>query len=359
MRKLAVMAGLALVGSLLAAALAIAQAPAERPFKIIKLDPALDRIISPDANLETLGDHFGLTEGPVWVGQGDDGYLLFSDNAGNEIYKWSPHAPLSVFLQKSGYTGADVMNAGAQTTTGGGVAILLIGSNGLTLDPQGRLIITAMTDRTVVRLEKDGTRTLLADRYQRKRFNGPNDIVGKSDGAIYFTDTVWGVRGAEKSPDRELPYSGFFLIKDSKVTLLGGDKDNPGDAPNGIALSPDEKHLYVTAGSSKTVRYDVLPDDTVANPVKFLDGGNDGIKVDRQGNVYSTVRGNEIWITSPEGKRLGTLQLPQIGIEPRPRIVATNLAFGDADSKTLYITACTHLFRIRLKVAGVRPGPQR
>ena len=173
-----------------------AQPPAQRPFKIIKLDPALDGIISPDAKLETLGDHFGLTEGPVWVQHAGDGYLLFSDNAGNEIYKWSPRAPLSVFLQKSGYTGNDVMNVGAQTVTGGGVAILLIGSNGLTLDPEGRLLITAMTDRKIVRLEKDGTRTVLADGYQGKRFNGPNDIVCKSDGAIYFTDTVWGMRGA-------------------------------------------------------------------------------------------------------------------------------------------------------------------
>lgn len=360
MRNLPVVAALAATAWTLAGPSAIAQqTPAERPFRIIRLDPALDQIVSPDAKLETLGDRFGLTEGPVWVQQGDEGYLLFSDNAGNEIYKWSPHAPLSVFLQKSGYTGNDVMNVGAQTITGGGVAILLIGSNGLTLDSQGRLIITAMTDRAVVRLEKDGTRTMLADRYQGKRFNGPNDIVTKSDGAIYFTDTVWGLRGAEKSPARELPYSGFFLIKDGKVTLLGGDKDNPGDGPNGIALSPDEKHLYVTAGISKTLRYDVLPDDTVANPVKFLDAGNDGIKVDRNGNVYSTVRGNEIWITSPAGRHLGTLQLPQITAEPRPRIVATNLAFGDDDSKTLYITACTHLFRIRLKVAGVRPGPER
>ena len=141
-----------------------AQTPAERPFKIVKLDPALDEIIAPDAKLETLGDHFGLTEGPVWVQHGSDGYLLFSDNAANRIYKWSASAPLSVFLQKSGYTGKDVMNVGAQTVTGGGVAILLIGSNGLTLDPQGRLIVTAMTDRSVFRLEPDGTRTMLADR---------------------------------------------------------------------------------------------------------------------------------------------------------------------------------------------------
>ncbi|HTW62992.1 MAG TPA: SMP-30/gluconolactonase/LRE family protein [Bryobacteraceae bacterium] len=335
---------------------AVAQSPAARPFKILKFDPALDQIVSPSAKLETLGDHFGLTEGPVWVQHGGDGYLLFSDNAANKIYKWSPHAPLSVFLEKSGYTGNDVMNAGAQTVSGGGVAILLIGSNGLTLDPQGRLLITAMDDRSIVRLEPDGKRTVLADRYEGKRFNGPNDIVCKSDGAIYFTDTVWGLRGAGKSPDRELPYSGFFLIKDGKVTLLGAEKDS--DTPNGIALSPDQKHLYVTLGFSKTMRYDVLPDDTVANPVKFIGAGNDGIKVDVRGDVYSSVR-NEVWITSPQGKHLGTLQLPQIATEPRPRIVTTNLAFGDSDSRTLYITACTHLFRIRLNVPGVRPGPQR
>jgi gluconolactonase len=346
-----------LLSACLLAGLLAAQTPAERPFKIVKLDPALDEIIAPDAKLETLGDHFGLTEGPVWVQHGGEGYLLFSDNAANRIYKWSAGAPLSVFLQKSGYTGDDVMNVGAQTVTGGGVAILLIGSNGLTLDPQGRLIVTAMTDRAVFRLEPDGKRTMLADRYEGKRFNGPNDIVGKSDGAIYFTDTVWGVRGAANGRDREIPYSGFFLIKDGKVTLLGAEKDS--ETPNGIALSPDEKYLYVTAGLSKTMRYDILPDDTVANPVKFLDGGNDGIKVDRKGNVYSSVIGSEVWITSPEGKRLGTLQLPQIATEPKPRIVTTNLAFGDSDSKALYITACTHLFRIRLKVAGVRPGPEK
>src|SRR5258708_35731304 len=118
MRKFAVVVDLAVMGWMLAGALAIAQAPAERLFRIVELDPALNEIIAPDAKLETLGDHFGPTEGPVWVEQGNDGYLLFSDNAGNEIYKWSPRQPLSVFLQKSGYTGNDVMNAGAQTITG-------------------------------------------------------------------------------------------------------------------------------------------------------------------------------------------------------------------------------------------------
>jgi gluconolactonase len=343
---------------ILGCALAYAQAPpvADRPFQIQRLDPALDQIIASDAKLEVLGEHFGLTEGPVWVPEGRSGYLLFSDCAANVIYKWVAPGTLSVFLEKSGYTGTDVLNVGQQTTSGGRVAILLIGSNGLTLDQQGRLVITAMADRDIARIEKDGKRTVLADRYDGKRFSGPNDIVAKSNGSIYFTDSVNGLRGGGDGPARELPYNGFYLVKDGKVTLLGGDKGHPGEFPNGIALSPNEKHLYVTAGFRKTLRYDVLPDDTVTNPTPFLDAGNDGIKVDRNGNVYSTVQGNEIWITSPEGKHLGTLQLPQSTAEPRPRIVATNMAFGDPDNQTLYVTACTHLFRIRLKVAGMRPA---
>ena len=250
----------------------------------------LDDIIAADAKLETLGEHFGLTEGPVWIAEGRSGYLLFSDCAANVIYKWTPDGALSVFLEKSGYTGKDVLNVGQQTITGGRVAILLIGSNGLTLDPQGRLVITAMADRNVVRLEKDGTRTMLADRYEGKRFSGPNDVVTKSDGAVYFTDSVNGMRGGGDSPARELPYNGFYLVKDGKVTLLGGDRDHPGEFPNGITLSPDEKHLYVTAGFRKTLRYDVLPDDTVANPKPFQDAGNDGMKVDRKGTCTPRCR---------------------------------------------------------------------
>jgi gluconolactonase len=157
-----------------------------------------------------------------------------------------------VFLENSGYTGKDNLSLGQQTITGGRVAILLIGSNGLALDPQGRLLITAMADRNLVRLEKDGTRTMLADRYEGKCFSGPNDVTVKSDGAVYFTDSVNGMRGGGASPARELPFNGFDLVKDGKVTLLGGDKDQPGDFPNGITLSPDEKHLYVTAGPRKT-----------------------------------------------------------------------------------------------------------
>ena len=334
-----------------------AQSPGGSPFRIERLDAALDEIISPDAVLETLGDRFALTEGPVWVPEGPNGYLLFSDNAANVIYKWSPGAPLSVFLERSGFTGTDNTRVGAQTVAGR-VAILLIGSNGLALDPQGRLVVTAMADRTVYRLEKDGARTILADRYDGKRFNGPNDIVVKSDGAVYFTDSVWGLRGAERDPARELPFSGFYLIKDGKVVLLGGDKDTPGAFPNGITLSPDEKYLYVTAGGRRTMRYDILSDDTVANGRLFVEDGSDGMRVDRAGNLYTTSGGTpgRIQITSAGGKPLGRLHLPQPAGEPRPRVCATNVAFGDADNRGLYITACTHLFKIRMKIAGVRPG---
>ena len=155
------------LGTLASLAALAAQTPGGTPFQIEKLDPALDAIIAPDAKLETLGDRFALTEGPVWMPAqgGQPGYPLFSDNASNVIYKWSANSPLSVFLENSGFTGRDNSKVGAQTVAGR-VAILLIGSNGLALDPQGRLVVTAMADRTVYRLEKNGTRTILADRFE-------------------------------------------------------------------------------------------------------------------------------------------------------------------------------------------------
>src|SRR5690242_4767116 len=159
----------ALLSPVLLAAALHAQVIRTVPYNLVRLDPALDSILTPDSPLEILGEHFGLTEGPVWVNDANGGYLLFSDCAANVIYKWQPNAPLSVFLERSGFTGTNNLNAGQQTIAGR-LAILLIGSNGLALDPQGRLIITAMADRTLVRLEKDGSRTTLADRYDGKRF---------------------------------------------------------------------------------------------------------------------------------------------------------------------------------------------
>jgi gluconolactonase len=292
------------------------------PFRIEKLNPALDALVDATAQLDTLGDRFALTEGPVWMPDPAGGYLLFSDNAANVIYRWEQGKPLIVFLERSGYTGRDVSTVGAQTVAGR-VPILLIGSNGLALDPQRRLIVTAMNDRTVYRLEKDGTRTVLADRYEGRRFNGPNDLVVKSNGT---------------------------------VTLLTSDQDTPGAFGNGITLSPDEKYLYVTAGTRGTMRYEVQADDTIANGRPFVAHGVDGMKTDERGNLYTTSGGTPgiVQITSPEGTPLGRLHLPQPSYEPKPRVCATNVAFGDADGRALFITACTHVFKIRMKVAGSR-----
>jgi gluconolactonase len=339
------------------------QTPTERPFSVVKLDPGLDSIIDAGAKAELLGDRFGLTEGAVWIQEGQAGHLLFSDMLDNVIYRWERGKPISVFLENAGYTGTDFLNVGQQTRRGRSAA-LLIGPNGLTRDPQGRLVICAMPDRNVARIEADGKRTVLADRFEGKRFSGPNDLVVKSNGALYFTDSISGLRGAGASPLRELPFSGFYLVKDGKVTLLDEKLRDPqaaGNAfPNGIALSPDEKYLYVTLGR-KIMRYEVKADDTVGNATEFADvQGNDGMKTDTLGNLYTTSGAGpgEVRIWSPAGKRLGTLQLPQRGGEPRQQVCATNLAFGDNDNKTLFVTACMDVYRIQLKVAGVRPGPK-
>jgi gluconolactonase len=343
MKKAAGCVLLAMV-TVLAGPWAGAQSPGGRAVE--RLDPALDAIVSPDATPELLDDHFGTTEGPIWIQEGQAGYLLFSDIPANVIYKWAPGSGVSVFLEKSGYTGTDISNVGAQSTSGR-LAVIVLGSNGLALDPQGRVVIATHGDRNIVRLENDGRRVVLADRYDGKRFSGPNDLVIKSNGALYFTDNIFGLRGRDKSPARELPFNGVYLVKDGKVQLL--DKNPQGGSPNGIALSPDEKLLYVGSGG-KIVRYEIQPDDTIANQHVLLESGTDGMKADERGNLYLTTRGAVV-IVSAEGKHLGTIHLPGT---PGVPTTTTNVAFGDADRKTLYIAARTHLYRIRLKVAGPR-----
>jgi gluconolactonase len=346
----------AAVAAMLLIVTAHAQTSAPRDFRIIRLDPALDAIVAPDATLEALGDRFGLTEGPVWVPDPAGAYLAFSDLTANVIYKRTPDGQLSVLAENIVAAG-DILTAGQQTRSGR-MATIILGANGLTLDRQGRIVVCSPAARVVMRIEKDGTRTVLADRYEGKRFSGPNDVTVRSDGAIYFTDGNSGLRGGASSPARELERNGFYLIKDGRVTLLDDNRDFPDAFPNGIALSHDERHLYVTFGR-KIVRYEVHADGTVANRREFIDvAGNDGLKVDRRGNVYSTTGAGpgEVRITSPDGTRLGTIQLPEIPGEPRRQVCATNVAFGDADAQGLYITACNLLYRVRLKAPGVRPG---
>jgi gluconolactonase len=336
--------------------------PLPRPFRIVRSAAALDELVAADARLELLGDRFGLTEGPVWVPDGDDGFLLFSDLISNVIYRWGGFGePISVYLDRAGYSGTELTKAGFQTRRGR-MAVLLIGPNGLSLDAQGRLLYLAANDRTVVRLERDGTRTVIADRYDGRRFNGPNDLTVASNGAIYLTDSVWGLRDGRANPDSELDFSGIYLIKDGSVKLLLSDADNPGGWPNGITLSPDERYVYLNTGVQNIWRYEVAPDGTLKNGTVFIAGeGSDGMKVDVLGNLYTTngAGAGEVRITSPAGARLGVIELPVPAGEPRPQVCATNVAFGDRDSRTLYITACEHVYRLRMKVAGVHAANVR
>ena len=303
---------------------------------VTRVDPALDAIVPRDAKIEKLAEGFLFTEGPIWV---PDGYLLFSDPNGNTIYRWSDNDGLSVFITKSGYTGVDITEYGQP------------GSNGLTLDREDRLTINEHGNRRVTRLEKNGSLTILADRYDGKRLNSPNDLVYKSDGSLYFTDPPFGLPKAFDDPRKETPFSGVYRWSNGQLQLLTTDLTGP----NGLAFSPDEKYFYVGNWDDKkkiVMRYDVKPGGTLANGRVFFDMTSapgedaiDGLKVDRQGNVYVSGPGG-LWILSPAGKHLGTIVGPE-----HPH----NFAWGDADGKTLYLTAQTGLYRIRLSVPGTRP----
>ena len=306
---------------------------------IRRLDPALDRIVARDAGIERLASGFQFTEGPVWH---PDGYLLFSDPNANTIYRRTTDGTISVFRTKSGYAGPDIGRYRQP------------GSNGLTLDAEGRLVINEHGRRRVVRLERNGVITVLADRYEGKRLNSPNDLVYKSDGALYFTDPPFGLPRVFDDAAKELPYSGVFRLAGGTLQRLVPDLTGP----NGLAFSPDERFLYVSnwdTGRKVIMRYPVLLDGTLDDGEVFVDVTTsdpgeqawDGVKVDQQGNVYAAGPGG-IWVVSPDGRHLGTISPPE---------TPANLAWGDADARTLYITARTSLYRVRLDVAGIRPAP--
>jgi len=304
---------------------------------VLRLDPALDEIVPAGAKIEKLAGGFKFTEGPIWI---REGYLLFSDIPDNAIMKWAPEGTVSVFMKPSGYRGKAPFKG------------IESGSNGLTLDKQGRLTIAEHAGRRVTRLGKDGKLTVLAERYEGKRLNSPNDLVWKSDGSLYFTDPPYGLpTQSDNDPEKELPFNGVFRVAKGKLQLLVKDLT----WPNGIAFSPDEKYLYVAVSDEAKkiwMRYEVKPDGTLANGKVFFDatsstedGAPDGMKVDQKGNVYGTGPGG-VWIFSPEGRQLGTIKPPE---------VPANCGWGDADGKTLYMTARTGLYRIRLMIPGIRP----
>jgi gluconolactonase len=317
-----------------------------------RLDPALDAILPPDAKMEKLADGFKWTEGPVWI---RTGYVLFAEIPSNSIMKWTPDGKVSVFMRPSGYTGSEPFK-GPES-----------GSNGMTLDRHDRLTVAGHAARNVFRLEslaKGGKMTVLAEKYQGKRLNSPNDLVYRSDGSLYFTDPPYGLpTQSDTDPRKELPFNGVFRLphalrhpagappEDARLQLIIKDLTRP----NGVALSPDEKHLYIAVSDPQKkvwMRYDLEPDGSVTNGKVFFDatsdtedGLPDGIKVDQKGNLYGSGPGG-LWILSPEGKHLGTIKLPE---------KMANCNWGGADGRTLYVTASSSLYRIKLKVPGFRP----
>ena len=307
--------------------------------RIERLDPALDQVVPAGAKVEKLAGGFQFLEGPVWVRDG--GYLLFSDPNANRIYRWTPDGEISVYRTKSGYAGTDV---GAYHQPG---------SNGLAFDSEGRLTVDQHGNRRVIRIEHTGAVTVLADRYQGQRLNSPNDLVYRSDGALYFTDPPFGLPKVFDDPAKETPFSGVYLVRDGKLTLLTRELSGP----NGLAFSPDERTFYLDNWDPKRkviMAYDVRPDGTLENGRVFFDitttepgeDAWDGIKVDGRGNVYAAgPRG--IYVLNPAGKLLGVITPPEH---------VANFAWGDRDNRALYITASTGLYRVRLAIPGAGAG---
>ena len=333
-------------------------APAPKAASISRDDPALDALVDTNAKVELVASGFGLNEGTTWVRDGHgSGFLLVGGLLDNVLYKITPDNEVSVFMEQAGFTGDDPTLAGAQTRAGR-AHVLLIGPSCSGVDPQGRIVWCADNDRQVMRLEKDGTHTVVSKGFEGKRFNGPNDISIKSDGAIYLTDNEFGLHGGFKSADKQMD-DAIWLIKDGRTTKVLT-QQQLGGIPNGVTLSADEKWLYLTA-MDKMMRFAVKADDTLGEGKLFTQGlgVGDGMRSDTKGNIYSTGGAGPglVRITSPEGKLLGSINLPILNKEPKKQICSTNVAFGDNDGKTLFIAGCDAVYKVRLKTAGVLEGP--
>jgi gluconolactonase len=305
---------------------------------IERKDPRFDQLIPRGAVIERLTDRIAdWAEGPVWVPTGK--VLLFSDVPKNTIWKWQEGHGLTEYMKPSGYSGSKRFDGREP------------GSNGLALDKEGRLLICQHGDRRVVRQEKDGKLTVLADNFEGKRFNSPNDLAVKSNGDIYFTDPPYGLAKQMTDPAKELDFQGVYRISgDGKVTLLTKELSRP----NGIAFSPDEKTLYVANSDSQRAIWMAFPvnaDGTLGADRVFFDatpwvragkkGSPDGLKVDRAGNLFATGPGGVV-IFSPDGTHLGTIDTG----EP-----TANCGWGD-DGSVLYMTANKFLCRIKTTTKG-------
>jgi gluconolactonase len=317
------------------------------PLKVDRLDPSADLIIPKDATIERISTGYTWTEGPIWAA----GSLYFANIPGNAILKWTPGAGANTFLHPSGYKEAEPYTGPEP------------GSNGMTLDPRGRLTVAGHAQRNVYRLESleaGAQATILADSYQGKRLNSPNDLVFKSDGSLYFTDPPYGLpTQKDDDPHKQLQVNGVYRLPHAAAHKPGAAPANADlqllvsdlTRPNGLAFSPDEKYLYVDNSEPKKIwmRYRVQPDGTLIEPKLLYDatadprpGAPDGMKIDRLGNIYSAGPGG-VWIFSPEGKPLATILMPE---------KVANLAWAGSDRQMLYITASTSVYRVHLKVPG-------
>ena len=312
-----------------------ARATEEATLGVDRVDRRIDEIL-PEPRMERVAGGFEFTEGPVWT---RDGALLFSSPNTNAIYRLQAEGRVTVFRPKSGYTGIDIGRYHQP------------GSNGLTFDPLGRLTICQHGNRRVVRVNPHGDVTVMADRYQGARLNSPNDLVYRSDGVLYFTDPPFGLPGVFDDPAKELDFSGVFRVRGDDVSVVTDDLEGP----NGLAFSPDERYLYVgnwDPDRKVVMRYPIDAYGDAGPGELFFDmtaapgeDAIDGIKVDVKGNLYVCGPGG-IWVLGPDATHIATLRLPE---EPH------NLAFGDADSRSLYVTALTGVYRLRLAVPGIRP----
>lgn len=305
---------------------------------IERATPALDALLDKDVPIEVLAEGFTWSEGPLWIGGAKDGHLLFCDIPRNSIFKWTPGSGISLFMSPSGYTGVTYYG-------------LEPGSNGLILDRDGRLVLCEHGDRRVSVLTKDGGKMTLADRYQGKRLNSPNDAALKSNGDIYFTDPPYGLPKRYDDPRRELDHCGVYRIAvDGKLTLL----TTALERPNGIGFSPDEKTLYVAQSDPKKAIWMAFPvkDDGTLGDGKVLydatklvgdanPGLPDGLAVDVSGNVWATGPGG-VFIFAPDGKVIGKVLTGQ---------KTSNCKFGE-DGSSLFITADSYLCRVKTKTKG-------
>ena len=311
--------------------LAILPAIASAQETIEKLDPALDAILSSDAKIETLCTGFDWVEGPVWDEKGKR--LLFSDVPRNTIYQWKEgDTEAAVYMKPSGFTGVDRYSDEP-------------GSNGLAFDAKGQLYCCEHGDRRISYLTPGGGKRTLADNFNGKRFNSPNDLTIASNGDVYFTDPPYGLPGRDKDTEvKELPFNGVFRVTpQGVVSLFTRDLDRP----NGVALSPDGKTLYVAQSHGPApviMAYPLTPDGSTNGGKVFFNtkelkgpGAPDGIKVDSKGNVFSTGPGGCL-ILNAEGKLLGRI------LCGRP---TANIAFGD-NGRWLYLASDDRILRVAL-----------